>query len=397
MMFDDSPFPNNLSMTTMADDATTKVPPRLVSAPYEERRGDIISSTVPPSPCSTEESSTSTAPSSTPSLIGEIGNIGLKYHVDRRVLGTGHNGSVRECIDRFTGQRCAIKTIRKRSPAVKPGSLEREIMLLQEMNHPSIVGLIDVFEDDEYVHIITDLCEGGELFDKIVEKTANAHGDNVSAPCFPEEEAAKILHQILSAVKYMHQCGIVHRDIKPENILFETTAEDSPIKIIDFGLARRYSEGDSLMTSMVGTPYYIAPEILRRKYNKSCDLWSVGVIAYILLCGYPPFNGANNRAVYEAVLRGRYIFPTEEWSHVSREARDFVRNLLQIDARKRMTVDQALNHPWMRKNVDADAVMSEEDREDTSSIEVVFHGSKRDSIICDGIERHGVISRGLFC
>jgi len=337
--------------------------------------------------------STATATTSTPSLTGEISNIGFKYHVNRRVLGTGHNGSVRECIDRFTGQKCAIKTIRKRSPAVKPGSLAREIMLLQEMNHPSIVELIDVYEDTEYVHIITDLCEGGELFNKIVKKTANDDG----SPCFPEEEAAKILHQILIAVKYMHQCGIVHRDIKPENILFETTEEDSPIKIIDFGLARKQSEGDAPMTSLVGTPYYIAPEVLRRKYDKSCDLWSVGVIAYILLCGYPPFNGANNREVHQAVRRGRYNLRSEEWSLVSREARDFVQRLLQRDPRKRMTVDQALNHPWMRKNMGADVAMSEENREDSCSIEVVFHGSKRDSIICDGIERHGVRRRGLFC
>lgn len=194
------------------------------------------------------------------------------------------------------------------------------------------------------------------------------------------------MHQILTAVSYMHKRGIVHRDIKPENILFETKDEDSPIKIIDFGLARKHfgQDSEAPMSTIVGTPYYIAPEVLRKKYDKSCDLWSCGVIGYILLCGYPPFNGENNTEVHDAVRRGRYRFPSSDWSSTSRESRDFIRRLLQKDPRKRMSVEQALNHPWVAKHGYTDVAMRDEDRQDNSSVEVVFKGlPARDSIIIE--------------
>lgn len=186
-------------------------------------------------------------------------------------------------------------------------------------------------------------------------------------------------NQILTAVSYMHKRGVVHRDLKPENILFDSKDEDSPIKIIDFGLARKHysSFGEPPMTSVVGTPYYIAPETLRRNYDSSCDLWSVGVIAYILLCGYPPFNGKNNDQTHAAVLRGQYRFPSQEWKGTGRESRDFVRRLLQMDPRKRMSVEQALNHPWMvRHAAGAYAEMIDEERQDksTTSEEAVIKG-----------------------
>ncbi|KAL7517576.1 hypothetical protein ACHAWF_000131, partial [Thalassiosira exigua] len=141
-----------------------------------------------------------------------------------------------------------------------------------------------------------------------------------------------ILHQILAAVSHMHQRDIVHRDIKPENILFETKDKDSPVKLIDFGFARKHfgNQGEPPMTTTAGTPYYIAPEVLARKYDKSCDLWSVGVVAYVLMCGYPAFNSADDDEVHDAVRRGWYRFPSEEWSGSSREARDFIRHLLQF-------------------------------------------------------------------
>eukprot|EP00579_Thalassiosira_antarctica_P023209 CAMPEP_0201987002 /NCGR_PEP_ID=MMETSP0904-20121228/91569_1 /ASSEMBLY_ACC=CAM_ASM_000553 /TAXON_ID=420261 /ORGANISM="Thalassiosira antarctica, Strain CCMP982" /LENGTH=169 /DNA_ID=CAMNT_0048541089 /DNA_START=1302 /DNA_END=1807 /DNA_ORIENTATION=- len=168
------------------------------------------------------------------SITGKFSNIEYKYHIDPRILGTGQQGSVRECIDRVTGQRYAVKSIRKSDPSVKPGGLAREIMLLQEMEDSNIIQLVDVFEDADYVHLVTDLCTGGELFDKICEKSSNS--DN-GAACFAEDEAARIMYQILTAVSYMHKRGIVHRDIKPENILFEATDDDSTVKIIDFGLS----------------------------------------------------------------------------------------------------------------------------------------------------------------
>ena len=240
-----------------------------------------------------------------------------------------------------------MKSICKRDPTVKPGGLAREIMLLQEMDHDNIVKLIDVYEDADYVHLVTDLFEGGELFDRIVEESPN---DANGFPCIPEEEAARIVNGILEGVSYMHTRNIVHRDIKPENVLFESPAQGSKVKIADFGLSRKHfpRRNDPPMTTVVGTSYYIAPEVLRGRYDGgSCDLWSVGVIAYVLLCGYPPFNGTNGDKVHQSVLRGRIRFPIGEWNDISADALDFVYRLLLKDPRRRMTMEQALTHPWM--------------------------------------------------
>lgn len=391
---------------------------------------DMPPATVPASPChsSEDESSTSTlsatsttndAPSTSTaatiiSITGKkFTNIEYKYHVDPHIIGNGMNGSVRECIHRDTGQRYAVKSIRKNnnnpSSIFKPGILLREIKLLQRLHHPSIIKPREVYEDAEYLHIITDLCTGGELFDKIIETGTRG---------FAEVEASRIVHQILTAVSYMHSRGVVHRDLKPENILFENNNNGihSPIKIVDFGLARRYGESSRsrgeeegepysyYMTTIVGTPYYIAPEVLQKKYDKSCDLWSVGVISYILLCGYPPFNGATSREVHDSVKRGRYYFPAEDWCGTSIVARDFIRRLLQKDANKRMTAEQALDHPWLARHDDTSStthdvvVVEDEVRQDNSSVEVVFRGlSRRDSNIDGGIIKKPHVKMPVRC
>lgn len=356
MSFDDS--------STMMDEPVRIS--RFISHPQDEHPDDTSSpAAMPISPCGSEKSTAAD------SVTGGFRDIEDQYEVDPRVLGAGHYGSVRECIDRDTRQRYAVKSIRKTDRATKQGSLAREIRLLQEMNHPGIIQLVDFYEDAQYLHIVTDLFEGGELFHRIVEKAANS--DN-SVPCFAEDEAARIIHQLLAAVSYMHKRGICHRDIKPENILFETADDDSPIKIIDFGLACKHSKGrgERHMRSIVGTPYYMAPEVLRRKYDKSCDVWSVGVIAYMLLCGYPPFNGATDEEVLDSIRRGRCHLSSRDWSGVSREGRDFIRRLLHKDPRKRMTAKQALNHPWMTKHTDHDIVMIDENCQDDLSVEVVY-------------------------
>ena len=329
------------------------------SSDSEEREQPVTArrhrtpNTVPVSPCTSGESSASSTTSVDPcSITGRYSNIEEKYHLDHRVLGTGFHGSVRKCINRRTGDVFAVKTIRKTDKGVKPGALAREIRLLREIKHSSIIQLVDVFEDAEHLHLVTDLCEGGELFDKIVENLSNEVSDT---PCFAEDEAARIIRQLLEAVSYMHRNNIVHRDIKPENIIFKTTEEGSSIKVVDFGLARKHYERlEPPMATITGTPYYIAPEVLRRSYDKSCDLWSVGVVAYILLAGYPPFNGESNSETHRAVLRGRYHFAKEEWSCISSEARDFVRRLLRMDPRQRMTVEEALTHPWIVRQASVD-------------------------------------------
>ena len=340
--------------------------------PYDEEEA----MPVPISPCLSHASAAS-LPS--PSVTNQFVDIESHYIVDPIVLGTGHHGSVRQCIHRQTGKQYAVKSIRKSDPSVKIQGLVREISILREMKHRSIIQLVDVCEDTEYVHLVTELCQGGELFDRIVQKSS-APGNG----CFSEREAARIVFQILKSLKYMQRQNIVHRDIKPENILFETQDEDSPIKIIDFGLARKHhQELEPPMRTIVGTPYYIAPDVLQKSYDKSCDLWSIGVIAYILLVGYPPFNGNDNKEVYAAVRRGTYSFPQEDWQHVSINAQSFIVSLLQRDPTKRLTVDQALRHPWLLKNLSR---MDLEEPRD--AIEVVYDRySKHDSVLFRGLFR----------
>mmetsp|Transcript_45619 Transcript_45619/g.95761 ORF Transcript_45619/g.95761 Transcript_45619/m.95761 type:complete len:428 (+) Transcript_45619:273-1556(+) len=380
MTFDEI-FPTDSPTTMDNNTAPCTATGRVDTVPYDEpQQSEMMPALAPVSPCTSEDNSSTAATSITGN------NIEYKYHVDPFVLGTGHHGSVRECIDRMTGERYAVKSIRKSDPAVNPRGLAREIAFLREVKHPGIVQLVDVFEDADYVHLVTDLCEGGELFDEIVYKSNTENG----SLCFTEEEASRVIYQILRAVSYMHEQNIVHRDIKPENILYEAFDEDSPIKIIDFGLSRKHYHGqEPPMTSLVGTPYYIAPEVLSKKYDRSCDLWSVGVITYILLCGYPPFNGSNNKEVYNSVRRGRLSFPSCDWSSSTRDAREFIRKLIHRDPQRRMTAEQALNHRWIVKhNRNIDSMVSDEERQDNSSVEVVFKGaSRRDSVICGEIEK----------
>jgi len=382
---EDKAFDNHHLPTTANN--RMKTPRRVVSLPDSLQQQQECQTTpiapVTPPVLDSVVSDTSTA--AAVSITGkQFSNIENKYNIDTRVLGTGHFGSVRSCTDRANGRRYAVKTICKNDPAVKPGGLVREIMLLHEMKHESAVQLVDVFEDAEYVHLVTDLCSGGELFDKIVEKSSSNNG----AACFTEEEAARILHQLLTAVSYMHTHDVVHRDIKPENILFETSDKDSPIKVIDFGLARQHFDHEPPMSTIVGTPYYIAPEVLRKKYDKTCDLWSVGVIAYILLCGYPPFNGNNNNETHRAISHGIYYFPSREWKGTSRESRDFIRQLLKMDPSKRMTVEEALNHPWIvRHNTSSDtAMMIDEESQDVSSKDEAM-SSEEEAIPVKGISK----------
>jgi len=173
------------------------------------------------------------------------------------------------------------------------------------------------FIDMNYIHIVMEVCKGGELFSKLEQLGK-----------FAEEDAALILKQCLQAVKHLHQNGVCHRDLKPENIMFQS--EDSKeIKIIDFGLSKRFD--GAAMQSVVGTPYYVAPEILSQEYDYRCDIWSLGIIFYILLCGYPPFNGKTSREVLAQIRRGRVVFDVEEWKDISKEAKDLIKKMLVVN------------------------------------------------------------------
>lgn len=212
-----------------------------------------------------------------------------------------------------------------------------EISLLKSLDHPNIIKLFDVFEDKKYFYLVTEFYEGGELFEQII----NRHK-------FDECDAANIMKQILSGICYLHKHNIVHRDIKPENILLENKHSLLNIKIVDFGLSSFFSK-DNKLRDRLGTAYYIAPEVLRKKYNEKCDVWSCGVILYILLCGYPPFGGQNDQDIIKKVEKGKYYFDFNDWKNISEEAKELIKLMLTYDYNKRITAKEALNSKWIKK------------------------------------------------
>mmetsp|Transcript_26000 Transcript_26000/g.53380 ORF Transcript_26000/g.53380 Transcript_26000/m.53380 type:complete len:346 (-) Transcript_26000:9-1046(-) len=338
-------------ITSNANDMAKKIAP----VPHTEHHASssekpplLHSSTKLISSSSTEANRSKSSSDSLSSLRKATTTLEEKYLVKPYILGCGRQGSVRECVNRHTGRRLAVKSIRKSDPAVHPRNLIREATLLAEVKHPHIIPFVEVCEDDENFHIITEICEGGDLFDRTSSEASN--GDE---GCFSELQAARILYEILHAVRYLHQHNVLHRDIKPENILFQTLDENSPIKLIDFGLARKHfpHKGEPPLTSVSGTPYYIAPEVLRKSYDKACDVWSVGVIAHILLCGQPPFNGANGKVICRSVVIDPVRFSSKVWKDISVSAKDFVARLLRKDPKKRLTAEQALRHPWILNQI----------------------------------------------
>uniref|UniRef100_A0A7S2JSJ9 Calmodulin n=1 Tax=Leptocylindrus danicus TaxID=163516 RepID=A0A7S2JSJ9_9STRA len=276
-----------------------------------------------------------------PIVLDMLSDVRTKYHVNPKEIGHGHYGVVRKCMDRETKVWYAIKSIRK-SKVNRLDILKREVKLLQEVRHPNIIRLEEVFEDEKYLHLVTELCTGGELFDRIIEKTQSDEGH------FSEQHASVLVKSILSAIKYCHdEKHICHRDLKPENFLFKDESETAAIKIIDFGLSRHDDENFGVMKTKVGTPYYVAPEVLNRHYTNACDMWSIGVITYILLCGYPPFYGDSDSEIFRSVRAGAYDYPSPEWDTISKTAKDFIDKLLQKNPKDRMTASQAMKHPWI--------------------------------------------------
>ena len=258
------------------------------------------------------------------------------------LLGTGSFGSVRK-YTHCNGIEYAVKSIQKCNQELGTSDIVNEIIILLQMKHHGIIQLFNVLEDKECVKLFTELCEGGELFEEIVDRTLSSTANG--PPYFNEHEATHILHQVLDAVSHMHKSGVVHRDIKPENILFAANDGHFRVKIIDFGLACHHYEYDPPMIDIVGTAYYIAPEVILRKYNKSCDLWSVGVVAYTMLYGCPPFNGTTDDELYKSILRGHYYLPS--CVELSTMSTSFVAKLLELSSKKRLSAPQALRHPWL--------------------------------------------------
>ncbi len=222
--------------------------------------------------------------------------------------------------------------------------LKNEITILKDLDHPNIVKMYEFLEDEKRIYIVTEICKGGELFDEILTRSK-----------FDEADAAIVMKQLLSAINYCHLKKIVHRDLKPENMLLEQDRDLEKIKIVDFGTSLVYDDQRDL-DEKLGTAYYIAPEVIKKSYNEKCDLWSCGVIMYILLSGEPPFNDprADNDAIMKKVEIGKYDIEHGVWKSISKEGKDLVRKLLAYDPAERLSAEEALNHVWIADNASCD-------------------------------------------
>ncbi|XP_059641288.1 calcium-dependent protein kinase 10-like [Cornus florida] len=264
--------------------------------------------------------------------------IGDKYVLGRE-LGRGEFGITYLCTDRETREALACKSISKKKlrTAVDIEDVRREVAIMSSLpDHPNVVRLRATYEDNEAVHLVMELCEGGELFDRIV---ARGH--------YSERAAAGVARTIAEVVRMCHENGVMHRDLKPENFLFANKKEHSLLKAIDFGLSVFFKPGEKF-SEIVGSPYYMAPEVLKRNYGPEVDIWSAGVILYILLCGVPPFWAETEQGVALAILRGVIDFKREPWPQISDSAKSLVRQMLEPDPRKRLNAQQVLEHPWIQ-------------------------------------------------
>ncbi|XP_057507034.1 LOW QUALITY PROTEIN: CDPK-related kinase 7-like [Actinidia eriantha] len=257
-------------------------------------------------------------------------------------VGRGHFGytcSAKGKKGSLKGQDVAVKVIpkSKMTTEIAIEDARREVKMLRALTgHRNLVQFYDVYEDENNVYIVMELCKGGELLDRILSRGGK----------YSEEDAKVVMVQILSVVAYCHLQGVVHRDLKPENFLFTSKDEHSPLKAIDFGLSD-YVKPDERLNDIVGSAYYVAPEVLHRSYGTEADMWSIGVIAYILLCGSRPFWSRTESGIFRAVLKADPSFDEAPWPSLSADAVDFVKRLLNKDYRKRLTASQALSHPWL--------------------------------------------------
>ncbi|XP_078165213.1 calcium-dependent protein kinase 7-like [Carex rostrata] len=257
-------------------------------------------------------------------------------------LGRGEFGVTRLCTDNKTGEIYACKGISKRRLRTEADCAEvrREVKIMRRLarggEEERVVRLKEAMEDSEFVYLIMELCEGGELFDRIV---ARGH--------YSERAAANVFRTIVEVVQVCHEQGVIHRDLKPENFLFANTSEDSPLKAIDFGLSVFFKPGQQF-TEVVGSPYYMAPEVLKRCYGPEVDVWSAGVILYILLCGVPPFWAESDEGIAQAIIRGVYTFDREPWPRVSENAKDLITKMLDPNPYVRLTAKEVLEHPWLK-------------------------------------------------
>jgi len=261
-------------------------------------------------------------------------------------LGRGGFSIVKKATLKETGEIVAIKIIEKKEQTSEElNLLHREIDIMRKLKHKNIIGLIEVYDEKDYIYLVMEMVAGGELFDQIV-----------SRGTYSEADAANVVRQILEAVEYMHENGIAHRDLKPENLLCSGPSNEI-IKVTDFGLSKDF--GTASLRTSCGTPDYVAPEVLKgQPYDNMVDIWSIGVITYILLCGFPPFYGNNDQQIFEKILKADCDFPSPDWDSISAEAKEFISAILVLDFNKRPNAKEALAAPWLRDKASSESLQS---------------------------------------
>ncbi|CAI9759841.1 unnamed protein product [Fraxinus pennsylvanica] len=268
----------------------------------------------------------------------KTGNLKELFRLGKK-LGQGQFGTTFLCVEKHTGKEYACKSIAKRKLLHDDDveDVRREIQIMHHLaGHPNVISIKGAYEDAVAVHVVMELCAGGELFDRIIQR---GH--------YTERKAAELTRTIVGVVEACHSLGVMHRDLKPENFLFVDHKEESLLKTIDFGLSIFFKPGEKF-TDVVGSPYYVAPEVLRKRYGIEADVWSAGVIVYILLSGVPPFWAENEQGIFEQVLHGDLDFASDPWPTISEEAKDLVRRMLVRDPKQRLTAHEVLCHPWVQ-------------------------------------------------
>jgi calcium-dependent protein kinase len=248
-------------------------------------------------------------------------------------IGKGCFSTVYKAQNRINQQLRAIKM----GPANKQELKHNmEVEILKRMTHPNIIEVYEAYQDNKNVYIVSELCSGSELFDVILKRKT-----------FDEEDAARVMHQLLSAINYCHTNGVVHRDIRPENIIVDSKLN---LKIVDWTTARFFDKSQLMSVVKGVSSYYLSPEVLSGVYDEKCDIWSIGVILYVLLCGYPPFNGSNMEEIVQKIQMGQFCFPDEDWLAVSDEAKHLVTLMLTYNPNMRPSAESCLSHTWFEIN-----------------------------------------------
>ncbi|KAG2303084.1 hypothetical protein Bca4012_061426 [Brassica carinata] len=267
-------------------------------------------------------------------------NIRDLYTLSRK-LGQGQFGTTYLCTEVATGVDYACKSISKRKLISKEDveDVRREIQIMHHLaGHKNIVTIKGAYEDPLYVHIVMEVCAGGELFDRIIQR---GH--------YSERKAAELTKIVVGVVEACHSLGVMHRDLKPENFLLVNKDDDFSLKAIDFGLSVFFKPGQ-IFKDVVGSPYYVAPEVLLKHYGPEADVWTAGVILYILLSGVPPFWAETQQGIFDAVLKGDIDFESDPWPVISDSAKDLIRKMLCSNPSERLTAHEVMRHPWICEN-----------------------------------------------